>query len=90
VPTYEYECKSCGYYFEKFESINNSDRVKCPACGGDSKRLISGGVGLIFKGSGFYITDYKKTHINNNSGNGSKVKKEKNKQTKNVDNEKKS
>jgi len=52
--------------------------------------LISGGVGLIFKGSGFYITDYKKTHINNNSGNGSKVKKEKNKQTKNVDNEKKS
>jgi putative FmdB family regulatory protein len=59
MPTYEYKCNVCGNHFEKFESINSKPRAKCPICGGAAKRLISGGAGLIFKGSGFYATDYR-------------------------------
>ena len=59
MPTYEYKCNVCGNHFEKFESINSKPRAKCPVCGGAAKRLISGGAGLIFKGSGFYATDYR-------------------------------
>jgi putative FmdB family regulatory protein len=59
MPTYEYRCNVCGNHFEKFESINSKPRAKCPVCGGAAKRLISGGAGLIFKGSGFYATDYR-------------------------------
>ncbi len=60
MPTYEYECTRCGYVFEAFQKINSPPRKRCPKCHGKVKRLISGGCGLIFKGSGFYITDYKK------------------------------
>jgi len=60
MPTYDYECTKCGYTFEVFQKINSKPKNKCPKCGGKVKRLISGGCGLIFKGSGFYITDYKK------------------------------
>jgi len=75
MPTYEYGCNTCGYRFEEFQSITDDPIVKCPKCEKSTvKRLVSGGAGLIFKGSGFYITDYK----NNNSqshaksdGNGS-------------------
>lgn len=59
MPTYEYKCNVCGYHFEKFESINSKPGAKCPVCGGAAKRLISAGAGLIFKGSGFYATDYR-------------------------------
>lgn len=60
MPTYEYKCNKCGHEFEIFQSIKDSPLKKCPECGKNSlKKLISGGAGLIFKGSGFYLTDYK-------------------------------
>ena len=60
MPTYEYACSACGHKFEEFQSINAKPTVKCPACGKRKvKRLISAGAGFIFKGSGFYITDYR-------------------------------
>ena len=60
MPTYEYKCPA-GHAFEKFyPTMNSSRRVKCPACGKMAERQISGGTGLVFKGSGFYITDYKR------------------------------
>ena len=61
MPTYEYECKNCGNIFEQFHGINENPHIFCPKCGKDDniERLISAGSGLIFKGSGFYITDYK-------------------------------
>lgn len=60
MPTYEYRCPS-GHLFEKFfQSMSNQRRVACPTCGKRAERLISGGAGLVFKGSGFYITDYKR------------------------------
>jgi len=60
VPTYEYECQSCGKVFEKFHSMSSHPRVKCPDCGGRAKKLIGTGAGIIFKGSGFYETDYRR------------------------------
>jgi putative FmdB family regulatory protein len=60
MPTYEYECRKCSYTFEAFQSINDAPIKTCPLCGGKVKRLIGGGSGIIFKGSGFYITDSKK------------------------------
>ncbi|MEN6492016.1 MAG: FmdB family zinc ribbon protein [Rectinema sp.] len=61
MPTYEYECRECSYTFEAFQSINDAPIKTCPLCGGEVKRLIGGGSGVIFKGSGFYVTDSKKT-----------------------------
>ena len=60
MPTYDYECKQCGYTFEVFHAIAESYNKKCPKCSGRVQKLISGGSGLIFKGNGFYATDYKK------------------------------
>jgi putative FmdB family regulatory protein len=60
MPTYDYECQECGYRFELFHHVGASPSQDCPECGGQIKKLIGGGCGLIFKGSGFYITDYKK------------------------------
>ena len=59
MPTYEDYCISCGFEFEEFQSIASEPINICPKCNEHVKRKISGGVGLIFKGSGFYITDYK-------------------------------
>jgi putative FmdB family regulatory protein len=59
MPTYEYECPE-GHTFEKFQKITDKARAKCPACGKSATRKISGGAGLVFRGSGFYITDYGK------------------------------
>jgi putative FmdB family regulatory protein len=59
MPTYEYECPS-GHLFEKFQKMTDKPRAKCPVCGKPAVRKISGGAGLVFKGSGFYITDYGK------------------------------
>lgn len=59
MPTYEYECPKCGTRFEKFEAITARPAGVCPACGTAAKRRISAGAGLIFKGSGFYTTDYR-------------------------------
>ncbi len=62
MPTYEYKCSSCGYVFEEFQSIKDAPLSKCPKCNGQVQRLIGPGAGLIFKGSGFYLTDYKKSN----------------------------
>jgi len=62
MPTYDYECESCGYKTEIFERKITEPSVKvCPVCGKPTlRRLVGTGIGFIFKGSGFYITDYKK------------------------------
>jgi len=59
LPTYEYQCPD-GHTFEKFQKMTDKPRAKCPVCGRSAVRKISGGAGLVFKGSGFYITDYGK------------------------------
>jgi len=60
MPTYEYACPKCGQHFEKFQSMNDEPLKKCLKCGKSGvKRLVGKGAGLIFKGTGFYITDYK-------------------------------
>jgi putative FmdB family regulatory protein len=61
MPTYEYVCAKCGHEMEAFQSMKDAPLTKCPACRkAGLKRKIGGGAGLIFKGTGFYITDYKK------------------------------
>jgi putative FmdB family regulatory protein len=63
MPTYEYRCRSCGYEFEEFQSMSAEPLVICPQCAKPSlKRLVSSGAGLLFKGTGFYLTDYKKSN----------------------------
>lgn len=72
MPTYEYLCEKCGHQFDKFQSMLDSALTICPKdrCGrkkwgkGRVKKLISGGGGLLFKGSGFYITDYRSEKYN--------------------------
>ena len=60
MPTYEYKCSACGHAFERFQSMSAEPIKRCPECGkAKVKRLIGTGAGLIFKGSGFYITDYR-------------------------------
>jgi putative FmdB family regulatory protein len=70
MPTYEYQCQKCDYTFEAFQSITEKPLKRCPNCGGAVKRLISSGAGLIFKGSGFYITDYKRKESKSSEGTG--------------------
>ena len=61
MPTYKYKCDFCGFEFENFTSITSYQKeLNCPVCMEPAKLKISGGTGLIFRGSGFYITDYKK------------------------------
>jgi len=60
MPTYDYKCDACGHAFELFQSITAAPVRKCPACGKkEVRRLIGTGAGVIFKGSGFYCTDYR-------------------------------
>lgn len=66
MPTYDYECQKCGQKFEIFHSMNDNSEKNCDKCGSKAKKLISPGAGIIFKGSGFYVNDYKK----NDSSNG--------------------
>ena len=68
MPTYEYECKKCSHSFETFQSMSDEPLKHCPKCGKEVRRLIFGGAGIIFKGSGFYVTDKSKEK----SGTGSK------------------
>ncbi|HEX9615004.1 MAG TPA: zinc ribbon domain-containing protein [Bacteroidota bacterium] len=69
MPTYDYKCKECGHSFEEFQSISANPLVKCPQCGKDGlRRMLDGGAGMIFKGQGFYQTDYKRS----GAGGGSK------------------
>ena len=61
MPTYDYACESCGHEFEAFHSMNADSLTDCPECTKPSlKRLVGQGAGIIFKGTGFYETDYKK------------------------------
>jgi putative FmdB family regulatory protein len=60
MPTYEYECQQCKKTFEYFQRVSEKPKKVCEECGGKLVRLVSGGAGLIFKGTGFYATDYKK------------------------------
>lgn len=57
MPMYEYECRACGYTFERTQSMSDEPVRICPQCGKDVRRLILGGSGVIFKGSGFYVND---------------------------------
>ncbi len=59
MPTYDYECSNCGRRFELFQKMSDPPCETCPDCGGPVRRLIGAGAGLLFKGSGFYITDYR-------------------------------
>ncbi len=59
MPTYEYACDDCGFHFEEFQSITAEPLTKCPKCDGKVRRLIGTGNGFLFKGRGFYITDYR-------------------------------
>jgi putative FmdB family regulatory protein len=58
MPTYEYRCPN-GHHFELFQRMSDEPRARCPQCGVQSERLLSGGMGFLFKGNGFYITDYR-------------------------------
>lgn len=59
MPTYQYHCNDCGADFEEWQKMSDPPLEQCPECGGHAKRVISGGAGLLFKGDGFYITDYR-------------------------------
>jgi putative FmdB family regulatory protein len=59
MPTYEYRCPACGHDFEKFQRMSDDPVAECPSCDANAVRRISAGAGLVFKGSGFYITDYR-------------------------------
>jgi len=63
MPTYEYQCESCGYKFEKFQKMSDELLKECPKCGKEVKRLIGTGMGVIFKGKEFYATDYKNNSL---------------------------
>lgn len=58
MPTYEYRCPK-GHQFELFQRMSDEPKAKCPTCGADAERILSGGAGFLFKGEGFYITDYR-------------------------------
>lgn len=58
MPTYDYKCTVCEYEFEYFQAMSDEPLSTCPKCDQEVRRLVGGGTGLIFKGSGFYVTDY--------------------------------
>ncbi|MCX7876931.1 MAG: zinc ribbon domain-containing protein [Melioribacteraceae bacterium] len=76
MPTYDYKCLDCENRFEYFQSIIDEPLSICPNCGGTVKRLIGAGAGPIFKGSGFYQTDYKSNGSSSKSSKTSSDKKE--------------
>jgi putative FmdB family regulatory protein len=82
MPTYEYKCTS-GHLFEEFQSINTEPVAICPQCGSPASRVIGSGAALVFKGSGFYITDYKKS--DGSAGNNGKAALDKSKRSKDIE-----
>lgn len=74
MPTYDYQCKKCGHEFEVFHKMSDKPIDKCPKCQGKVEKMIGGGAGLIFKGSGFFLTDYKKSNVSSNNKNDSGAK----------------
>ena len=96
MPTYNYYCSACDSHFSYFQKMSDSSLSICESCGGEIKRLITGGTGLIFKGSGFYLTDYKNNQkssedksTQNKNEDSKPVKKEENKTTSNQSPQKK-
>ena len=86
MPTYDYLCESCEHEFEKFQSITANPLKKCPSCGKMKlNRLIGTGAGVIFKGSGFYETDYRSSDYKNRAENDKKKVSEGKKTEKKVD-----
>ncbi|GBD90524.1 zinc ribbon domain protein [bacterium BMS3Abin04] len=79
MPTYEYKCLKCMEVFEVFQKMSDPPIEKCPKCGSEVKRLIGTGAGIVFKGSGFYETDYKHSHFT--GGGETKTKELNNKET---------
>ncbi len=73
MPLYEYECRQCGVRFERRQSVHDEPVSDCPGCGGAVRRVLFP-VGIIFKGSGFYVTDSRRPQPIGDSGNGSKPK----------------
>lgn len=68
MPTYDYQCDTCNHAWEEFQSMSSSPTTECPSCHKPSaRRLIGVGAGLIFKGSGFYTTDYRKSGARSSS-----------------------
>jgi putative FmdB family regulatory protein len=62
MPTYDYKCADCGRIFEKFHGMNENPQVLCPECSSaNTERQVSLGAGIVFKGAGFYVNDYKKS-----------------------------
>ena len=72
MPNYDYRCLTCGHECELFQSMTEKPATKCPKCGKKVQRLFGGGSGLAFKGTGFYVTDYKKSGGDSKSASGSK------------------
>lgn len=72
MPTYNYLCNQCGHRFDAFQAISAEAITDCPNCNGVGtvQRLITGGAGIVFKGSGFYVTDYRKDSGKSSEGSG--------------------
>ncbi len=85
MPTYDYKCKECENEFEEFQQMTDKPVKKCPKCGGKVQRLIGTGAGIVFKGSGFYETDYKKAPVSSESSKASSENKTEKSATKKCD-----
>ena len=86
MPTYDYICNDCEIMYEYFQSMSDDPIKKCPECKKNSlRRVISGGTGLIFKGSGYYLTDYKNKKTQSSENKKSNKKKKDNKSKKKVE-----
>lgn len=72
MPTYDYKCNECGNKFERFQKMSDEPIDTCPKCGGKVTRLIGAGLGPIFKGTGFYQTDYKNSSTESPAKNSKK------------------
>ena len=84
MPTYNYYCKKCDIHFSYFQKMNDPPYSHCEECNGEINRIISGGTGLIFKGSGFYLTDYKNKPENSSVSSDKKIDKKVDGKTKKV------
>ncbi len=82
MPTYEYKCKKCNHQFEEFQSITSEPLTDCPKCDGRVERVISGGAGFVFKGSGFYITENRSEKYKESAKKDTETKTEKKSDTK--------
>lgn len=83
MPNYTYKCTACNYQFNKIQSFISKPLKKCPKCNGSVKKIISGGAGVIFRGTGFYVNDYKKKSASKSANSGKDEKKsDKNSKTK--------